>query len=198
MRQIAVLAAAALLAACQQPTAPAESTEVPIQGEAPAPAVEVTGFAHPAGADLFGYYMPASEVKVGDFRLDHLHLGDEQAFAEWETGQRSGTYAPVMLEFEDVTSPKQANELGGETHTVRERALADAYSVAPDGGIRFVDNHPRLGRISFAGKLDMAALNANKASSGPSGAVETTVLTGTLTVGDQTFRDVQFGWFGGD
>jgi len=200
MRRIAFLAATtALLAACaQEKAAPAESTEVPIEGANAAPAVEVTGFSHPAGADLFGYYMPATEVKAGDHRLDHFHIGDEQAFAEWEGGQRDGPYGPVMFEFDDVTSPKATNELGGEVHTVRERAVADAYSIAPDGEIRFVDNHPKLGKVTFSGRLDMSALAANKAPTGPSGPVQTTVLTGTLTVGDQTFRDVQFTWFGGD
>ncbi|HYE41796.1 MAG TPA: hypothetical protein VEA15_00250, partial [Caulobacteraceae bacterium] len=127
-------------------------------------------------------------------KLSHLHMGSEQEFAEWEGGQRIGTYAPVMLQFEDVTSPMVSNELGGESRSVTERALADAYSVTATD-VAFTDNHPRLGRIAFSGKLDSAALTAAKAETA---ATEPVVLTGTLTIGSQAFPNVQFTWFGGD
>lgn len=208
MRLLASAAVAAvLLAGCSEPRQDSSnlSTEVPLpEGVPPAqgagPAVPqqagpeaVTGFAHPAGADLFGYYMPSTDVQVGSFKLAHLHMGSEQEFAEWERGTRSDTYAPVMLVFEDVASPMTNTELG-EVRSVTTRALADAYRIA-GADVSFVDQHPQLGRITFAGKLDGAALAGAKsetASSNP------TVLTGTLTVGDKVFPNVQFTWFGGD
>ena len=206
MRLVASVAiAAALLAACSQPQqdASGESTEVPLpEGmqaaapaapSAPAAPAAVTGFSHPAGADLFGYYMPSSDIQVGNFKLTHLHMGAEQEFAEWERGTRNDTSAPVMLVFEDVTSPMTNTELG-ETRSVTERALADAYRVTATD-VTFVDTHPRLGRITFAGKLDGAALTAAKGETSQTNPV---VLTGTLTIGDKTFPNVQFTWFGGD
>lgn len=206
MRLVASVAiAAALLAACSQPQqdASSESTEVPLPegmqpaqtGPAPAAAAPaaITGFAHPAGADLFGYYMPSTDIQVGNFKLTHLHMGSEQEFAEWERGTRSGTYAPVMLVFEDVTSPMTNTELG-ETRSVTERALADAYQVTATD-VNFVDVHPRLGRITFTGKLDGADLASAKGETAQTNPV---VLTGTLTIGDKSFPNVQFTWFGGD
>jgi len=199
---VTTLAAAAVLAGCSQPAEnPAgESTEVPLPaGMAPAatPAAApdaLSGFSHPAGVDLFGYYMPATDIQVGNLKLSHLHLGGAQEFTDWEAGKREGTYAPVMLQFEDVTSPMVSNELGGESRSVTERALADAYSITTTDVV-FVDNHPRLGKISFTGRFDPAALAAAKAETATAGKP---VLTGTLTVGGQTFSNVQFSWFGGD
>ncbi len=199
MRTIACAAAVLMLAACSGPAeAPAgESTEVALPAGSAPPAAELAGFSHPAGVDLFGYYMPASEVQVGNFRLSHLHMGGVQEFSDWEGGERSGTYAPVMLQFEDVTSPMVSNELGGESRSVTERALADAYRITPSGDVAFVDNHPRLGRIEFQGRMDMAALRADQAG-GPSGPDARTVLTGRLVIGDKVFDNLAFTWFGGD
>lgn len=200
MRSLVAVAAIAVLAACsQEKAATPESTEVALPpgmtpAAAPAAAPDaLSGFSHPAGADLFGYYMPTADIQVGNFKLNHLHLGGQQEFADWEGGKREGVYAPVMLEFEDMSTPAVANELGGESRTT-ERALADAYSITATDVV-FVDNHPKLGRINFTGKLDSPALAAAKAANQ---ATERPVLTGTLVIGTQTFPNVQMTWFGGD
>jgi hypothetical protein len=184
-------AAAAMIAACSPAAAPAK-------GDAPPGATTVagdpTGFSHTADADLFGYYLPTAPIKVGNFELHNFHIGDEAAFDEWEAGQRPNPYAPVMLEFDDVTSPKAANELGGEHFTVSERILPDAYSIN-GADIAFTDKDSKLGKVSFRGRLDLAAIAAAKRENGQT---EGAVMTGTLTVGDKSFENVTFTWYGGD
>lgn len=187
-------AAFALLAACAPGGAAGKGESAPAKA-APAGPVDPTGFTHPAGAMLFGYYMPTAEVKTGNWQLTNFHFGDEEGFKDWEAGRRSPTYAPIMLEFDDVTSPKATNELGGEYHTVSERILPDAYSISADGKVDFVDKNSKLGRVTFHGRFDQAALQAaTRENADTSG----TVLTGTLKVGDKTFENVSFTWFGGD
>ena len=187
-------AAFALLAACAPGGAAGKGESAPAKA-APAGPVDPTGFTHPAGAMLFGYYMPTAEVKTGNWQLTNFHFGDEEGFKDWEAGRRSPTYAPIMLEFDDVTSPKATTELGGEYHTVSERILPDAYSISADGKVDFVDKNSKLGRVTFHGRFDQAALQAaTRENADTSG----TVLTGTLKVGDKTFENVSFTWFGGD
>lgn len=193
----AAVALAALLAACTPAKAPDAK-------EAPAAAADPTGFSHPAGSDLFGYYMAKTDVKVGTWQLVNFHLGGEDDFAKWEANDRMTTYAPVMMEFDNTASPKQTNELGAEFHTESERVLPSAYAIAPDGKIDFVGTGAKLGKVTFHGKIDM---NLLKAMSGANGSAtpppadadpDATVMTGTLTVGDQTFENLAFTWFGGD
>ena len=192
MRFVVTAAAAALmLAACTPAGAPAKD-EAP--AGAPAGPADPSGFSHTEGADLFGYYIPTAPIKVGNWEMTNFHIADEAEFDKWESGQRMATYGPVMLEFDDVTSPKAVNELGGEHHTVSERILPDAYSIS-GADIVFVDRDSKLGKVTFRGKLDLTAIAAakreNAETQGP-------VMTGTLTVGDQTFENVGFTWFGGD
>lgn len=191
MRHVFTAAVAvALLAACSPGGAPAK-------GDAPSTTAghaDPSGFTHTEGADLFGYYISTAPIRVGNWELTNFHIADEAEFDKWEGGQRMPTYGPVMLEFDDITSPKATNELGGEYHTVSERILPDAYSIS-GSDIAFVDKDSRLGKITFRGKLDLAAIAAAKRE-----AAETQgpVMTGTLTIGDKTFENVAFTWFGGD
>lgn len=184
--------AALALAGCErakapEPAKPAEARAAPAPG-----AATVEGFTTQPGLELFGYYMPKSEEVVGQLRLGHLHLGSQREFDEWSAGRRSGGYAPVMLEFDDTRSPRQVNELGQQVHAVRERVLPDAWRVT-ETEVAFVDSHPRLGKVSFQGRLDPAALARAKG-----GDAEAVVLTGRLTVGEVTISGLKFSWFGGD
>lgn len=184
--------AALALAGCERPAEPAKP-KAPV---APAPQMQeprvVEGFTNQPGLDLFGYYMPKAEVSVGQWRLDHLHVGLPGEFDRWNAGERSGVYAPVLLQFDDVKSPQLVNELGQSVHTVTERVIPDAWRVT-ETEVAFVDNHPRLGKVSFQGRLDRKALERAKADGG-----DAPVLVGTLTVGGTGFPDVAFSWFGGD
>lgn len=186
----------ALLAACS----PAAEEAAVDQAKAPVaePAVPVdpsfTGMRRPRGDEQFGYYLPVNEVKVGDYRLDNLHVAGQMGFNDWETGQRTKTYAPVMLEFVDITSPARKNALGNVVYSVKLKVLPDAYAVT-DERIRLVGKHPKLGDVRLDVKLDPVALKKTKGVKGKDGL---TVATGALQVGDTPFKDVAFTWRGGD
>ena len=62
-----------LLASCDRPEAP---TEVP-----PAAA-----FRHAMSSDLSGYYLPADDVRVGNWSFHHIFVGQAQEFQAWESG----------------------------------------------------------------------------------------------------------------
>lgn len=186
----------ALLAACS----PAAEDAAVDQAKAPVaePAVPVdpsfTGMRRPRGDEQFGYYLPVNEMKVGDYRLDNLHVAGQMGFNDWETGQRTKTYAPVMLEFVDITSPARKNALGNVVYSVKLKVLPDAYAVT-DERIRLVGKHPKLGDVRLDVKLDPVALKKTKGVKGKDGL---TVATGALQVGDTPFKDVAFTWRGGD
>lgn len=186
----------ALLAACS----PAAEEAAVDQAKAPVaePAVPVdpsfTGMRRPRGDEQFGYYLPVNEVKVGDYRLDNLHVAGQMGFNDWETGQRTKTYAPVMLEFVDITSPARKNALGNVVYSVKLKVLPNAYAVT-DERIRLVGKHPKLGDVRLDVKLDPVALKKTKSVKGKD---DLTVATGALQVGDTPFKDVAFTWRGGD
>ncbi|NEX94550.1 hypothetical protein [Caulobacter sp. 17J65-9] len=194
MRIALICGAAALaLAGCGKPEASKTEKPATVVATAPEPGSEaLEGFTTQPGLELFGYYMPQTEIQVVQWRLDHLHLGSPTEFEDWAAGRRTAAYAPVMMEFDDTKSPKKINELGQDVYAVRERVLPDAWRVT-ESEVAFVDNHPRLGKVSFQGALDRKALARAKAGDG-----EAVVLTGTLTVGEAVFTDLKFTWFGGD
>jgi len=196
MRKTLLAACAALLAACSQSVEEAK-TEAAAAPAAP-PAVPAdpsfTGFTRPKGDAQFGYYLPAAEVKVGDYRLDNLHIAGQNGFNDWESGQRTKTYAPVMLEFVDVTSPSRVNALGNTVYSVKLKVLPSAYLVTDDH-VRLVGSHPKLGEVRLDAKIDPAMLKKSKAARGKNGE---TVATGALQVGDTPFQSIAFTWRGGD
>ena len=193
---LATACVAVLLAGCGQ-SADQAKTEAPAAPTAP-PAVppdpSFTGLTRPKGDAQFGYYLPTTEVKVGNYRLDTLHIAGQQGFNDWESGQRTKTYAPVMLEFVDVTSPARKNALGNLTYSVKLKVLPTAYLVT-DERVRMVGSHPKLGEVRIDARIDPAALRKSKAAKGKDGAV---VITGPLQVGDTPFNSVSFTWLGGD
>lgn len=199
------LALTILLSACGEGKAPAPPPAPAAEKAAPAtpPAAPATppaapalsGFSHEKGADLFGYYLPKEEIKVGNWQLTHLHLGGEDELVAWEGGTRTTTYAPVMVEFEDVTSPMVANEMGGENRSVTVRVLASAYKVSTSE-VQFVGADPAVGEVHLDGKLAGGEL-AKPKKDGPSGN-EAPVLIGSLQVGAAAFPNAAFTWFGGD
>lgn len=192
-----ILAATLSLCACnrqaQTPKSPA-AKPVAVAPAAPQPSgpPAARGFHHAAGLDLFGYYFPKADVMVGTFKLRQLNLGSAEEFEAYEKGQRiSPNYAPVMLEFDDVTSPQKQNELGQTYHEVSRRVLPDAYEVTA-ATIRFHGHDDVLGEVVFEGRLDAAALGRVRA-----GGAEEPVLTGVITAMRQRLNRV-FVWFGGD
>lgn len=176
---IAGLAAVLALGSCDRP------------GDAtPAPAARA--FSHGISSDLSGYYMPMTDVRIGDWSFDHVFVGQTADFQAWEAGERTETFAPVMLQFDDVTSPMVETEIG-EAHSVTVRLLPTAYTVQ-DTRISFRGRSPELGVVSFEGDLDPGALATARRNLGDEGVV----VSGELRVGERPPRTVQLRWWGGD
>ncbi|WP_029087282.1 hypothetical protein [Brevundimonas aveniformis] len=191
-RLLIVFAAASLLQACEAGTDPA-----PPAPPEPAPLAEmapVQGFAHQAGADLFGYYLPASDVQIDNLKLSHFHLGRDVDFNEWEQAQGRGAtnFAPVMFQFDDLSSPTVANELGGQTPEVIVRVVPTGYGIS-DSVVRFAGQDPTLGLVTFEGNFIRPTFDQVRADGG-----DDIVLSGTLTIGDHIYEGQSFSWTGGD
>ncbi|MDP1913730.1 hypothetical protein [Brevundimonas sp.] len=183
IRILAVVGIAALcaMASCDRPDAPPE-----------APSTAAPAFRHNMSADLSGYYMPASEVRIGKWSFNHIFVGQAQEFQAWEGGSRSGMFGPVMLQFDDVTSPMVQTEIG-EARSLTARVLPTAYSVT-DTRISFEGRSAELGAVRFEGALEPGALATSRRNLGDEGVV----VTGTLTVGSGPARNVRLRWWGGD
>ena len=182
-RSLAVAGLMALLAvaSCDRPDATGE-----------APSAATPAFSHSISSDLSGYYMPASEVRIGKWSFDHVFVGQAQEFQAWEVGSRSGTFGPVMLQFDDVTSPMVQTEIG-EARSITARVLPSTYSVT-DNRITFEGRSADLGVVRFEGALDPGALATARRNLGDEGVV----VTGRLTVGDAPAQTVQLRWWAGD
>ena len=63
-----------------------------------------------------------------------------------------------------------------------------------DTSVRFEGRSPELGVVSFEGRLDPGALATSRRNLGDEGVV----VTGTLTAGGETVRDVRLRWWMGD
>jgi hypothetical protein len=177
-RRIAVLAFATIALACG----------VPASGDAP-----LKGYSSDKNRNLFGYYMPQGSPRFGKFVLRNITLGEPSDFTKYETGRNDiKQYAPVMFEFDDVTSQKKQGEMG-EYYANAPRILPSAYKLS-GGSLSFVGSDKQVGSVTFSGKLDAAKIKAAQAG----GSLEAVVLTGNLTVGAKTMKNVTFTWFGGD
>ena len=179
----AALAMALVVTACDRMAAPSD---------APEPAPAAAGFSHALTSDLSGYYLPAEPVRAGKWSLHHVFVGQASEFEAWEGGERSETFGPVMLQFEDETSPMVRTELG-ETRSGTARVLPTSYQVTDDS-VSFSGRSDELGEVRFEGRLDQGALATARRNLGGAGAV----MTGTLIAGGQTFHDVRLRWWMGD
>lgn len=193
--------AVAFTTACNRKTDKAE-TPPPATAEASPPAapavanppVEVpAGFRHEAAFDASGYYMTPQPVQIGNYRLTHLGIGAPSDFQQWEKGERASVFGPILVQFDDVTSPTQSNEMGGEAHTVSVRVLPQAYSLSA-GKVTFRGADPKLGEVLFSGNFDPAALTQARND----GSSQSPVLRGLLKVGDAPTRPVAMVYFVGD
>ena len=168
------------------------ASRILLPAPAPGGAPPAAAFSHATTADLSGYYMPVEPVRIGQWSLDHVFVGQTAEFESWEGGSRSETFAPVMLQFDDATSPMVQTELG-EAHSVTARVLPARYAVT-DTAVRFEGQSPELGRVTFDGTFDQGALATARRNLGGDGVV----LTGSLTAGGQTVRGVKLMWWMGD
>jgi hypothetical protein len=188
MRRLLLLTAGLLaLSACDRLAGPDGERKA---GEPAAPTA--SAFAYAATGDLTGYYMPVSETRVGEWVLRDLFVGQASDFQSWTAGDRSGTFAPVMLEFEDPRSPMVQTELG-ESRSGQVRVLPTRFEVSDDH-IRFEGRSAELGPVTFDGRLDQAALAVSRRNLGDEGAV----VTGRLSAGGQHVTGVRLRWWMGD
>lgn len=147
-------------------------------------------------ADLFGYYLPASDVSAGKFKLRDIAIGGRDDFKKFLAGARQPNYAPVMVEFDDVTSAQRTNEMGQPYYENAPRVLPMAFRL--DGAnVAFDGTDTQIGHVSFSGELSdyMFSTGASPEKRAVHGRP---ALTGDLVVGDKTFKNVKFTWFGGD
>jgi hypothetical protein len=157
-----------------------------------ASAAPLGGFTYQSKTDLFGYYMPATDVRVGKFQFSHLDLGANDDFKSFLGGKRLANYAPVMANFDDKTS-KQLNGELGPYYQNAPRVLPTAFKISGTD-VAFDGTDKQVGHVAFVGKLDSKALAGAKGD----GDANAIVMTGDLTVGDRVFKGIQFRWFGGD
>ena len=175
---VAVLTGALALAACDRGAKTPE----------PAAAAKAAAFKHDLPEDVSGYYLPTEEVRIDNWRLHHVFMGQVPDFIAWEGGQRPAGFAPVMIEFEDMVGPPLENG-----NRRRLRLIPAAYDVTEER-VRVQALSGGLGAVSFDGKLDQGALAAARRNLGDQGVV----LTGTLKVGNRTFNNVSMRWGAGD
>ncbi|HRH20331.1 MAG TPA: hypothetical protein PLE81_06780 [Brevundimonas sp.] len=194
-RLLHLLAVAVLVQACGAGADDSPSAPPPPEAVEPPGPPAVEGFAHQSGADLFGYYLPVSDVQIGDLKLSHLHLGDEAAFADWEQarGQGPTNFAPVLFQFDDLSSPTIANELGGQTPEVIVRVLPTGYGIS-ERMVRFAGTDPTLGEVRYEGQFVQPAFHDRRSGAAPT----EPVLRGTLTIGGRIYEGQSFIWFAGD
>lgn len=189
----AITLSGALLAGCSKSDAESKAADKkPSTTTATATPAPLTGYVHDADSDVFGYYMPDKDYRVGKFVFRNISLGGAEDFDSYEGGHNTEkAFAPVMLEFDDTTSKQNTNELGGIYYANAPRVLPVAYKVSASG-FAFSGTDKQLGTVTFTGKLDMAALKAAQEGK------DTVVATGDLTFGGKTFKNVKLSWFGGD
>lgn len=182
IRTLAAVFAVLAAAACDRPAEPADAPATPA----------ANAFSYASTSDLSGFYMPSSEVRIGKWELGHIFVGQSAEFQEWTGADSTATFAPVMVEFSDATSPMIETEMG-ETRSIKARVLPTRYAVSDDR-IEFEGTTPETGAVRFEGRIDQGALATSRRNLGDEGVV----VTGTLTAAGQTVNDVKLRWWMGD
>lgn len=167
---------------------------IALASAAPAAPAPHKAFVSDKSKDYFGYYLPADTVKAGRFELRNLFIGGKDDFVSFESGKADKAFAAVMIEFDDVTSPKKTGEDGQEFYTRTIRVLPTAYSVG-NGVVHFVGTDKTLGAVTFDGTF--AADFFKKPTPDVPHPDDHPILKGKLTIGKQSYN-VAFNWFGGD
>ena len=195
MRKWIIVGVAALaVAACERQAAEPPVEAAPAEAEGVEASERLSGFSHEITQDVSGYYMPATPVQVGSWRLRNISVLLASDMEAWESGERGEVYGPIMIEFDNVASPTGVNELGQEYYSEIARVLPEAYEIT-DTRVRFRGRSPAVGIVTLDAELDGDGLGLARRNLGSS---EGPVLTGTLTVGERVFERQQFRWWMGD
>ena len=159
------------------------------------PAGQGPPYAYDSKVDLFGYYMPTAEVKVGKFKLNNLAIGGNDDFRKYLAGDRMATYAPVMIAFDDVTSKQRTNEMGQPYYENSPRILPTAFNIS-GASVTFAGHDKQVGDVAFNGTLAPYMLDP-KFKPDQRAVMNMAALAGNLRVGGKSYK-VMFNWFGGD
>lgn len=171
--------------------ADAAAVDQPAAGEIATPEPEAANtqvFA--AETELFGYYLPDADVGTGDIRLDHISVGMDWEFEEFFAGEPD-RYQPLVMAFDDVSSPTGVGELGNTYYEVSYAVFPDNFTIT-DTTLTFSGTHEVIGTYSFEGSFNPEQVEAFHQGWPAEGA-----LTGTMRIGDTVFENVRFqGWMG--
>ena len=138
--------------------------------------------------------MPDREIKSGSMVFRMFSLGGPEEFDIYESGKNEyENYAPFMFQFEDISSKKGEIELGGIYYENSPRVLPVTYQITKEALV-FTGTDKQLGKVSFKGRMDLAALKKAQKSE----AYDKVVVVGDLTFAGKTFKKVEFTWFAGD
>jgi hypothetical protein len=159
-----------------------------------APAAAPSAFVSDKSKDYFGYFLPATPFKTGKWELKDVFVGGKDDLKSFETGKADKAFAGMMIEFNDVTSPKKKGEDGQEYYTRDTRILPVAYHVGMDK-VTFAGTDKALGPVTFAGTFDKDFFK--KPSADVPHPDDRPMLRGNLTIGGKVYP-VAFNWFGGD
>ncbi len=154
----------------------------------------LAGFVSDKSKDYFGYFLPASPVRVGKWSLRNVFIAPPDDLKTFESGKSDKAFGGVMAEFEDDASPLKTGEDGNPHHTGQIRVLPLAYAVG-HGRLRFVGTDKTLGTVAFDGTF--SADFFRKPAPGVPHPDGRPVLKGKLTIAARSF-DTAFTWFGGD
>ncbi|MEN0651469.1 MULTISPECIES: hypothetical protein [Hyphobacterium] len=150
----------------------------------------VNGQVFAAETELFGYYLPDSDVGTGDIRLDHISVGMDWEFEEFFAGEPD-RYQPLVMAFDDISSPTGVGELGNTYYEVSYAVFPENFLIT-DSAMTFSGTHEVIGTYSFEGTFNAQQVEAFHQGFPAQGA-----LTGTLRIGDEVFENVSFqGWMG--
>lgn len=170
---------------------PAASDASPAM-EAIAEPVSLADRTYAVEGELAGYYLPNSDIGIGPVMLDHIAIGMAFEFAQYLDGA-DDAFPPLVVMFEDRSSPSGENELGGTYYEVAHY-FEPSHFVVTDATLAFWGRHDVLGQVTFEGVFDTAQV-AHMQAGDPH--LAETALTGTMTISDQTFENVTFqGWLG--
>jgi len=154
--------------------------------------VTVAGQSFSATHELGGYYLPQDDIAIGSIRLDHISVGLDWEFEQFQSGAEDA-FLPLGLNFEDTSSPTGVGELGNTYYEVSHWLQPSAYDVS-DEGLIFSGVHDVLGDYHFEGRWNLTDVGQMQ-SGYPENAQS--ALIGTLTLGDVVFEDITFqGWLG--
>ncbi len=148
-------------------------------------------FRREGAEQLYGYYVPKTDIRQGQYKLADIALGAQDDFATYTASGDMAGWAPVMAVFADTARPPAPSMEGTGN---RFPVLPSRYSVVGDT-ITFSGHDEKVGNIEFSGKLDLVKIGhyiaLNEGSSEP-------VMTGDLTINGKVYPKVDFTYDPGD